>query len=90
MISEGSLSSSGILQGIYWGLGTGIGAFVGGAMINYYGAVKSFRIGGIVTAIVVFFLLILNHKINKEVQPQAKKDVSSRPKDINTVIGSSK
>eukprot|EP00112_Aurelia_sp_Birch-Aquarium-sp1_P021518 Seg582.4 transcript_id=Seg582.4/GoldUCD/mRNA.D3Y31 product="Major facilitator superfamily domain-containing protein 6" protein_id=Seg582.4/GoldUCD/D3Y31 len=72
----------GILQGIYWGLGTGLGAFAGGEMINTYGAVKSFRIGGIVTAIVVLFFLVMNHFVNKQDQSNVKKDVDSRLKDF--------
>ncbi|XP_065053510.1 major facilitator superfamily domain-containing protein 6-like [Rhopilema esculentum] len=55
----------GVLQGVYWGLGTGLGAFAGGAMINKFGAVKMFRIAGVVTAIVVLIFLIINLAVNK-------------------------
>ena len=77
---------SGILQGIYWGLGTGLGAFAGGEMINKYGAVKSFRIGGVVTAIVVLFFLVMNHFVNKQDQSDIKKDVDSKLKDFKSDI----
>ncbi len=81
---------SGVLQGVYWGLGTGAGAFVGGAMINTFGAIKSFRIGGIVSAVVVFILLIINHIVNSRDKKDVKEKVSTKLKNITNVISSSK
>eukprot|EP00794_Sanderia_malayensis_P003688 gene3688-4205_t len=80
----------GVLQGVYWGLGTGIGAFVGGAMINTFGAVKSFRIGGVVSAIVVFVMLVVNHVVNRQDQEGIKDKVSTKLKDFTNVVSSAK
>ena len=35
--------SQGILQGVYWGLGTGSGTITGGFLIHHVGAVSTFR-----------------------------------------------
>ena len=35
--------SAGILQGVYWGLGTGSGTITGGFLIHHIGAVATFR-----------------------------------------------
>ena len=73
-----------MLQGVYWGLGTGIGAFVGGAMINNYGAIKSFRIGGIVTAIVVIFFLSVNYIVSVKDRYEIRKSVETKLNNIKT------
>lgn len=75
-------SFPGVLQGVYWGLGTGLGAFVGGGMINKYGAVKSFRIGGVVTAIVVIFFLSVNYIVNLKDRFEVKKSVDTKLKEM--------
>ena len=75
-----------MLQGVYWGLGTGLGAFAGGEMINKYGAVKSFRIGGVVTAIVVIFFLTMNYIVNIKDRSEVKKSVETKLKDIKRDI----
>ena len=71
-----------MLQGVYWGLGTGIGAFAGGGMINKYGAIKSFRIGGVVTAIVVIFFLSANYIIIVKDRYKIKESVENKLKNI--------
>lgn len=48
----------GILQGIYWGLGTGTGAIVGGFLVHHVGGDIAFRAFSIATA-TVFSLFVL-------------------------------
>jgi hypothetical protein len=64
--------SLGILQGIYWGLGTGIGAILGGVLINQYGIVSAYRIGGTATLFVLLYFVISQWLVSKY-------DVSSNP-----------
>ena len=71
-----------MLQGVYWGLGTGLGAFAGGGMINKYGAIKSFRIGGIVTAAVVMFFLLVQYIIRAKDKFTIKESVETKLKNI--------
>lgn len=51
---------SGILQGVYWGLGGGLGAIVGGVFIDEYGAVPSFFFGAL-CSIVLLIVFSLAH-----------------------------
>ena len=51
-------------------------------MINKFGAVKSFRIGGVVTAIVVFIFLMINYAVNRDDQKTVKKDVEMKLKSL--------
>ena len=48
----------GILQGIYWGLGTGTGAIVGGFLVHHVGGDITFRAFSLATA-AVFSLFVL-------------------------------
>lgn len=64
----------GILQGVYWGLGTGTGAIVGGILINHYGVRVSFRVGGVVSSIIFVLFCILQFVIaRKEKSIDSKK-----------------
>ena len=57
--------SIGILQGIYWGLGTGVGAIIGGVLINQYGIVSAYRIGGTATIFVMLYFVISQWLVSK-------------------------
>ncbi|XP_028393455.1 uncharacterized protein LOC114517829 [Dendronephthya gigantea] len=60
----------GILQGIYWGLGTGCGAILGGYYLEYSGFRMSFIGFSIITSIVCIVFLILHillYLINPEI-----------------------
>ena len=59
-------------------------------MINNYGAVKSFRIGGIINAVVVFILLIINFVVNSRDKKDVQEKVELKLKDLSGVIGSAK
>ena len=48
----------GILQGVYWGLGTGTGAIVGGFLVHHVGGDITFRAFSLATA-AVFSLFVL-------------------------------
>ena len=63
-----------------------MGAFVGGGMINKYGAIKSFRIGGVVTAIVVIFFLSVNYIIIVKDRYKIKESVENELKNIKKDI----
>lgn len=53
-----SCLSIGILQGVYWGLGTGSGTITGGFLIHHFGAVATFRCvaGASFVVCILFFL----------------------------------
>ncbi|XP_010889345.2 major facilitator superfamily domain-containing protein 6-A isoform X2 [Esox lucius] len=46
-------SAQGILQGLHLGLGRGCGAMVGGILVNYFGAAKTFRGIGMVSLVIL-------------------------------------
>jgi len=56
------MSLIGILQGVYWGLGGGLGAILGGVFIDEYGAVPSFFFGAL-CSIVLLILFSIAHAI---------------------------
>ena len=62
------ISFSGILQGVYWGLGGGIGAILGGIMIDEYGAVSSFHMGAAMSGTVLIASAIIQFWIWKKEQ----------------------
>ncbi|KAF0991111.1 hypothetical protein HZS_2005 [Henneguya salminicola] len=58
-----------IIQGVYWGLGTGTGAVIGGLCIQNYGSQRSFRYGGYTTLVVAFlyyFVYYIAEKYEKK------------------------
>ena len=59
-----------ILQGIYWGFGTGCGAILGGYYVEYSGFTRSFIGFSIIASIVCIIFLILQillYLINPEI-----------------------
>ena len=67
---EISILYIGILQGIYWGLGAGFGAILGGYYLEYSGFTKSFIGFAIITSIVCIVFLVLQiilYLVNPEV-----------------------
>ncbi|XP_022787271.1 major facilitator superfamily domain-containing protein 6-like [Stylophora pistillata] len=56
--SESVTTIQGILQGVYWGLGTGSGTITGGFLIHHFGAVATFRCvaGASFVVCILFFL----------------------------------
>ena len=52
----------GILHGVYFGLGNGIGHLMGGVLISHYGAVVTF-IALSVACGIVFFLFLIAQKV---------------------------
>lgn len=68
----------GILQGIYWGLGGGLGAIVGGVLIDGYGVVPSFRLGAVMSAVVLIvsgFIQFCIFKQRRNLKKEEKRTV---------------
>ena len=72
--------SLGILQGVYWGLGTGSGTIAGGFLINHVGVRTAFRIGGGVGSVVFVLFVALQCWIarNEKQQQQQQKQQQLR------------
>lgn len=52
---------SGILQGIFWGLGNGGGTMISGALIEIYGIIDTFRAFAIAGTVVLAILVIIQY-----------------------------
>ena len=77
----------GILQGVYWGLGTGTGAIIGGFLVHHVGGDITFRAFALSTATVFSFFILIQlvlryagrdaldyHKIPTEPSTQDEQD----------------
>lgn len=56
---------SGILQGVFWGLGNGGGTMIAGQVYHSYGGVKTFRMFAIMGVVVFVFLCVSNYIMNR-------------------------
>lgn len=71
----------GILQGVYWGLGTGTGAIVGGFLVHHVGGDVTFRAFSLATA-TVFSLFVLVQLVLRYARRDAL-DYHKIPRDAN-------
>lgn len=66
----------GILQGVYWGLGTGSGAIAGGILINHIGVRSSYHVGGILSSIIFVLFCGLQLVIAKKEKQTLEKKIA--------------
>ena len=52
--------SSGVLGGVYWGLGVGTGVFLSGVLINWLGVAKTYFVYSLVTLVILVPFLLVN------------------------------
>ncbi|XP_068669979.1 uncharacterized protein [Montipora foliosa] len=64
--SESVTTIQGILQGVYWGLGTGSGTIAGGFLIHHIGAVATFRCVACCAFVVCVLFCLAQFKWTKE------------------------
>ncbi|XP_077993227.1 major facilitator superfamily domain-containing protein 6-like [Glandiceps talaboti] len=57
--SDSFATIQGILHGVYWGLGFGVGNFLTGVLIEYYGAVNTFMGFSVASSVVLVLFVIL-------------------------------
>ena len=73
---------SGILQGVFWGLGNGGGTMLSGVIYHHYGGVTTFHVFAVMGMAVFLFLFIANYVITKiEKRSQSKEGYEALSKD---------
>lgn len=56
---------TGILHGIHWGLGHGVGELIGGFMVSSIGAAATFNIFGVLTLLHLLIFWLINNYSRK-------------------------
>lgn len=60
----------GILHGVHWGLGHGIGELIGGFMVSKLGAAATFNIFGVLTLLHLLIFWLINNYSKRRLFPR--------------------
>ncbi|XP_065666036.1 major facilitator superfamily domain-containing protein 6 [Hydra vulgaris] len=71
--NESVTTLQGILHGVHWGLGHGIGELIGGFMVSWVGAAMTFNIFGVLTILELLVFALINHLNSPKVENDSER-----------------